>query len=51
VIPCGTTPETVAAALGYVLDAPPLRNLLGHRGVQYVASVHGSDAVRRRLLA
>lgn len=51
VVPCGTTPETVAAALGYVLDAPPLRDLLGHRGVQYVASVHSPDAVRRRLLA
>jgi glycosyltransferase involved in cell wall biosynthesis len=50
VAPCGTTPETVAAALAYLLDAPGRCDLLGHQGVQYVARVHSPDAVREVLL-
>lgn len=50
VVPCGTTPETIAAALAYLLNSPGRRALLGHRGVQYVASVHSPDAVLKTLL-
>lgn len=50
VVSCGTTQETIAAALAYLLDAPGRCDLLGHQGVQYVARVHSPDAVREVLL-
>lgn len=49
-VSCGTTPETVAAALRYVLDAPPRWDLLGHRGLEYVGRVHSPAAVRGVIL-
>lgn len=50
VVPCGTAPETVAAALAYLLDAPGRRALIGHRGPEYVDRVHSPAAVRGVLL-
>lgn len=50
VVPCGTSMIEIAAALAYLLDAPGRRALIGHRGPEYVARVHGPDAVRGVLL-
>lgn len=45
-IPCGTTPESIAAAITSLLDAPGQGDLLGLRGIQYVARAHSPDAIR-----